>query len=332
MDFLSQRWIRHIGSLIDASISLQAPGASHGQSDDFLAFEKAAGKRPWNHRCRPMIPWPLSVSFLTFTGSCRMTMTVRGSTGRPDPHAPAESSSFSCFAGVGSGIAASLSNVLRNAPISRSLLIGVHAPGLRQGAYEVEVIVRERAETFEITALDAGRVLLVQARIFVAHAFGEVPHRRHRCPIRWAGIRTRVPRTGVPRTGPDRFSGRSRSGPRIPCRRRSGGLRRRTVRQPMTARRIPMPRRPWSVSWRISTSTLPSWWWPRIFRIPFLVPDVVDLAVLERGIIAVHQIIEGLERGYARAFAVPSAYASERDQRVASHRVPVRGERRLGTH
>lgn len=53
---------------------------------------------------------------------------------------------------------------------------GVHAPGLRQGAYEVEVIVRERAETFEITALDAGRVLLVQARIFVAHAFGEVPH------------------------------------------------------------------------------------------------------------------------------------------------------------
>lgn len=49
-----------------------------------------------------------------------------------------------------------------------------------------------------------------------------------------------------------------------------------------------------------------------------LVPDVVDLAVLERGIIAVHQIIEGLERGYARAFAVPSAYASERDQRVAS--------------
>ena len=38
------------------------------------------------------------------------------------------------------------------------------------------MIVRERAETFEITALDAGRVLLVQARIFVAHAFGEVPH------------------------------------------------------------------------------------------------------------------------------------------------------------
>ena len=33
-------------------------------------------------------------------------------------------SSFSCVAGDGSGIAASLSNVLRNAPISRSLLMG----------------------------------------------------------------------------------------------------------------------------------------------------------------------------------------------------------------
>ena len=62
-----------------------------------------------------------------------------------------------------------------------------------------------------------------------------------------------------------------------------------------------------------------------------LVPDVVDLAILERGIIAVHQIIEGLERGYARAFAVPSADDAERDQRVASHRVPVRGENRLGS-
>lgn len=38
------------------------------------------------------------------------------------------------------------------------------------------MIVHERAETFEITALDAGRVLLVQARIFVAHAVGEVPY------------------------------------------------------------------------------------------------------------------------------------------------------------
>ena len=44
--------------------------------------------------------------------------------GSAGSHAPAESSSFSCFAGVGSGIAASLSNVLRNAPISRSLLMG----------------------------------------------------------------------------------------------------------------------------------------------------------------------------------------------------------------
>ena len=140
---------------------------------------------------------------------------------------------------------------------------------------------------------------------------------RHRCPIRWAGIRTRVPRVpgshGRAPIGfqvvPEAAHGFSAAV--------SGGLRRRTVRQPMPVRRIPMP--------RILVGELAYLHHTAVVVVAAHLQDSVLVPDAGRSRSPLNgesspfiRSSKVSERGYARAFKRPSAYASERDQRVAS--------------